>query len=69
MRPAQVSGIMIIHKRNIFGESIQKEDVMKSLILYWSAGGNTEKVASTIYRTLADNDISADFMQLKMMLK
>jgi hypothetical protein len=38
---------------------------MKSLILYWSAGGNTEKIAKTIRDTLAENDVSADFMQIK----
>lgn len=37
---------------------------MKSLILYWSSGGNTLKVANTIKDTLLDNDISVDFLKI-----
>lgn len=38
---------------------------MKSLILYWSAGGNTKKIAETIRSTLAENGINADFAEIK----
>lgn len=33
---------------------------MKSLILYWSSGGNTKKVADTIQSVLEEADIAVD---------
>lgn len=36
---------------------------MKSLILYWSAGGNTKKVAKTIETALLENDVNVDIVE------
>ena len=37
---------------------------MKSLILYWSSGGNTKKVADTIYATLVENGVLVDMQDI-----
>ncbi len=37
---------------------------MKSLILYWSAGGNTKKVAETIKATLEQANVSANMVRI-----
>lgn len=37
---------------------------MKSLILYWSSGGNTLKVAKTIQKTLAEAGTPADLLNI-----
>lgn len=37
---------------------------MKSLILYWSAGGNTQKVAETIKATLIEADVPVDIVKI-----
>lgn len=38
---------------------------MKSLILYWSAGGNTKKVADTIETVLVDKSIPVDKVKIE----
>lgn len=37
---------------------------MRSLILYWSAGGNTQKVAQVIERALVENNIDVDVLKI-----
>jgi flavodoxin len=37
---------------------------MKCLILYWSANGNTKKVAETIHSALSKKDLSVDVMAI-----
>lgn len=37
---------------------------MKALVIYWSATGNTEKVAGTIHKTLADEGVECRLMKV-----
>lgn len=41
---------------------------MKSLIIYWSAGGNTKKVADSIEKALLEKNIEVDIMKITEML-
>ena len=38
---------------------------MKSIVIYWSATGNTKKVADKIHETLAENEINTEIKQVK----
>ena len=38
---------------------------MNAIVIYWSATGNTEKVAQTIHNTLTEKEINSKLMQVK----